>query len=403
MRILVISNLYPPAVEGGYELECETVVQHLRARHSVMVLTSTRGSESDPDPGVVRRLPSPGPAHARSLLAPLDAIRAAVITRRALASFLPDLVYVWNGAGIPQAAIRVAETSGVPVAYRVCEHWFGDLYRSDRFMRHLLPGDSGLRAIWAAAMRLVNRLPVLRLDPVRRVAAAVCWNSEALRRLSPAPPSVDVALDRIVHPATRQGEAFVGIPRRPAEVPTIVYIGRIEAYKGVGVAYRALAALRDRHGVAARLVVAGSGDARYQEELRELARELSIDGAVEERGKLDTEALAKVLAEAHAVVVPSVWEEPAGLVCVEAALARVPVVASRIGGIPELLRDEDEALLFTPADADACAAELARTLGEPDATARRVDQAFTAAQRFRLPAYLDGMDAFLADAVVALR
>ena len=168
-------------------------------------------------------------------------------------------------------------------------------------------------------------------------------------------------------------------------------------------AYRALAALRDRHGVAARLVVAGSGDARYQAELRELARELSIDGAVEERGKLDTEALAKVLAEAHAVVVPSVWEEPAGLVCVEAALARVPVVASRIGGIPELLRDEDEALLFTPADADACAAALARTLGEPEATARRVDKAFAAAQRFRLPAYLEGMDAFLADAVVALR
>ena len=114
-------------------------------------------------------------------------------------------------------------------------------------------------------------------------------------------------------------------------------------------------------------------------------------------------ALAKVLAEAHAVVVPSVWEEPAGLVCVEAALARVPVVASRVGGIPELLRDEDEALLFTPADADACAAELARTLGDPEATARRVDQAFTAAQRFRLPAYLEGMDAFLDDALVALR
>jgi glycosyltransferase involved in cell wall biosynthesis len=251
-------------------------------------------------------------------------------------------------------------------------------------------------------MRLVNRLPVLQLDPARPVAAAVCWNSEALRRLSPAPPSVDVALERIVHPATRQGEAFVGLPRRPAQVPTIVYIGRIEGYKGVDVAYRALALLRDRHGVAARLVVAGSGDAGYEAELRELAAELGLGDAVEERGKLDTEALANLLGEAHAVVVPSVWEEPAGLVCVEAALARVPVVASRVGGIPELLRDEDDALLFTPGDADACAGALARTLREPEATARRVASAFAAAQRFRLPAYLEGMDAFLDDALVAL-
>ena len=402
MRILVISDLYPPAVQGGYELECETVVEHLRRRHTVLVLTSTRGSDVGAHPGVVRRLPFPGPARARSVLAPLDAIRAAVTTRRALASFMPDLVYVWNGSGIPQAAICVSEASDVSVAYRVAEHWFGDLYRSDRFMRHLLPGDRGLRAAWAAAMRSVNRLPVLRLDPARRVAAAVCWNSHALRRLSPAPPSVDVALERIVHPATRQGEAFVGLPRHPATVPTIVYIGRIEPHKGVDVAYRALALLRDRHGLEARLVVAGSGDARYRAELRELARDPALAGAVEERGKLDTEALVNVLAEAHVVVVPSVWEEPAGLVCVEAALARVPVVASRVGGIPELLRDGDEALLFTPGDVEACAAALAQTLAEPEQTARRVDRAFAAAQRFRLPAYLERMDDFLADALVAL-
>ncbi len=168
MRILVISNIYPPAVEGGYEVECAAVVDHLRERHRVLVLTSTRGSESGRTPGVVRRLPWPGPARARSLLAPVDAIRAAVTARRALASFRPELVFVWNGATIPQAAIRIAETSGPPVAYRVCEHWFGQLYRSDRFTRHLLPGDRGLRAVWAALMRLVNRLPVLRLDPPAR-------------------------------------------------------------------------------------------------------------------------------------------------------------------------------------------------------------------------------------------
>jgi glycosyltransferase involved in cell wall biosynthesis len=402
LRILVISNLYPPAIEGGYEVECAAVVDHLRARHRVLVLTSTRGSTQRHDQGVVRRLPWPGPARARSLLAPVDAVRAAVTARRAMRRFKPDLVYVWNGATIPQAAIRVAETSGAPVAYRVCEHWFGQLYRSDRFTRHLLPGDRGLRAAWAALMRIVNRLPVLRLDLSRPVPAAVCWNSKALRRLSPAPPSVDVALERIVVPATRQGEAFVGLQRQPAEVPTIAFIGRLEPYKGLDVVYHALALLRDRHGIKARLVVAGSGDDHYEGRLRELAAELSIADAIEERGKLDTRGLRGVLAEAHVVAVPSVWEEPAPLVCVEAALARVPVVASRVGGIPEVLHDEDEALLFAPGDAEDCAVALARTLREPDETGPRVERAFTAAQQFRHPTYLERMDAFLDDALGAL-
>jgi glycogen synthase len=394
-RILVVSNRFPPAVRGGYELECATVVEDLRSRNRVLVLTSTEGRGAARDRDVVRRLPFVGPGRARSLLAPVDALRAARSARRALASFAPDLVYVWNGAEIPQAALRVLETSGVPVAYRVCEHWFGRIYRSDRFMRHLEPGERGARGVWARLMRLVNRLPALRLDTIRSVPVAVCWNSEALRRLSGVPVTAEVRLERVVHPATRQGEALAGIPRNPAPDPLVAYIGRIDEYKGTRVAYEGLAGLRRDHGIPARLAVAGTGNERFLAGLRRLAEELGISEAVEERGQLDVDGLAELLGEAHAVVVPSVWEEPAGLVCVEAALARVPVVASRIGGIPELLRDGRDALLFPPGDVSACAAALARTLRDEQETAARVASAYDAVQAFRLPAYLEHMNEFL--------
>ena len=402
LRILVISNLYPPAVSGGYEVECSGVVEHLRQRHEVMVLTSTRG-RVDREEAVARLLPPVPPgSRVRSLRAPLDALRAARATRRVLAAFRPDLVYVWNGAQIPQAAIRVAETAGVPVAYRICEHWFGHLYRSDRFMRHLYGEDRGLRAGWAVLARLVNRLPPLRLDPTRRVDAAVCWNAEAVRRLSPAPASARVVLERIVYPATTQGEEMVGLERSPAPVPIVACVGRVTSAKGTDVAYRAIAELRDRHGIEARLVVAGAGDDDFRERLRRLADELSIAQLVEDRGQLGRPAVKDLLAEAHAVVVPSVWEEPAPLVCVEAALARVPVVASRVGGIPELLDDPEQALLCPPGDAPAFAAALARTLTTPDETAARCERAFARAQELRYGPYLARMDAFLDDAVAAL-
>jgi glycosyltransferase involved in cell wall biosynthesis len=402
LRILVISNLYPPAVAGGYEVECSGVVEHLRQRHEVLVLTSTRG-RVDREKSVARLLPPVPPgSRLRSLRAPLDALRAARATRRVLAAFRPELVYVWNGAQIPQAAIRVAETAGVPVAYRICEHWFGHLYRSDRFMRHLYGEDRGLRVGWAVLAKLVNRLPQLRLDPTRPVDAAVCWNAEAVRRLSPAPPTARVVLERIVYPATSQGEEMVGLERRPAGIPTVACVGRVTSAKGTDVAYRAIAELRDRHGIEARLVVAGAGDDDFRARLGRLAEELSIEQLVDDRGQIDRPAVKDLLAKAHAMIVPSVWEEPAPLVCVEAALARVPVVASRVGGIPELLDDPEHALLCPPGDAAAFAAALARTLGTPDETAARCERAFLRAQELRYGPYLAHMDAFLDEAVAAL-
>jgi 3-phenylpropionate/cinnamic acid dioxygenase small subunit len=57
MRILVLSNLYPPIVRGGFEVECSGVVERLAERHSVLVLTSNMEAASAPaDPSVLREL-----------------------------------------------------------------------------------------------------------------------------------------------------------------------------------------------------------------------------------------------------------------------------------------------------------------------------------------------------------
>src|ERR671936_2499776 len=111
MRILVVSNLYPPAVYGGYEVLCAETVKRLRERHEVVVLTSA--AESAPaEPGVVRELELLPPGKGSILRAPIAALRAARATRRLIRSFQPDLVFVWNGAQIPQAAFAWPSTRG---------------------------------------------------------------------------------------------------------------------------------------------------------------------------------------------------------------------------------------------------------------------------------------------------
>ncbi len=400
----MVSNLYPPVVRGGYEVECAGVVERLRgAGHRVRVLTSSEERAVHPaSEDVVRELDFLDYVRRDSLRAPVAALRGARTMRRELASFRPELVFVWNGSQVPHAALRIAATSGVPLAFRICEHWFGTLYSSDTFMRHLVPGERGLRGIWARLMRLVNRHPDLRLDLEGTTPAALCWNSHALQRLNPVPPTIAPVLEDLVYPVTAQAERFLAVTRAPEPEPTLAYVGRVARGKGPDVAYRALAALRARHGVPARLVLAGVIEPGVREWLDPLARTLGIAQHVELRGQLDTRGLGTVLAGAHAIVVPPTWQEPAPLICVEAALARVPIVAARSGGIPELVHDREHALLFDLGDAEGCADALAETLADRKATAARVERAFARGREFSLEGYMTATERFVDAAMAAL-
>src|SRR5882724_10490392 len=107
MRILTVSNLYPPIVEGGYEARCAATVESLRETHEVLVLTSMRGRESCPaDAGVLRELPFLNHGKRSIIRAPIAAAKGIEVMRTAIADFKPDLIFVWNGSGIPHAALR---------------------------------------------------------------------------------------------------------------------------------------------------------------------------------------------------------------------------------------------------------------------------------------------------------
>jgi glycosyltransferase involved in cell wall biosynthesis len=407
LRVLVTSTLYPPIAVGGYERECAIVVQRLREEHEVLVLTGAGGRDQVPpgEAGVRRELTMLTPDERGALKAPSAAIAAARAARRAL-DFRPDLVYAWNGSSIPQAALRVLADSGTPMAFRVCEHWFGRLFLTDQFLRELAPARrSPSRAAWSALCRLTNRAaPGLRLEPRRRFPAAISWNSEAIRTLAGVPPMVDPVLERVGHSVPREGGLYEGVVRAPTPVPEILFVGRVTPYKGLDVAIEALALLRAQPGLAdVRLRVVGPEDAPHGAELRDQARRLGVADAVEWVGAVDPDGVAAALARAHVLLVPSVWEEPFPLVTIEGAFARVPLVASDVGGIREGMQDEDHALLYPAREPATAAAALARTLQEPAATAARVERAHTRAQAFRLEPYLEDQAQFVGDAYAALR
>ncbi|MGD1056697.1 MAG: glycosyltransferase family 4 protein [Solirubrobacteraceae bacterium] len=405
MRVLVLSTLYPPVAVGGYEVECSGVVERLRERHEVLVLTSDFGRArvgAHETPAVRRELMGLTPDARGALRAPRASLDAVGSARRAL-EWAPDLVYCWNGSSVPQAALRVIADSHVPLAFRICEHWFSGLFVNDQFMRELLPAKRSLaRSVWAAGCQTINRLPPLRLNPTAPVRAAISWNSEAIRRMVRMQPFIEPVLERVGHSVPRHGDLYAEVVRQPAPEPEIVFIGRVTPYKGISVAIEALALLRSEHAISARLVVIGPEDPDHGAEMRALAQRLGVTEAISWRGSCPPEEVAAALARAHVLIVPSVWEEPFPLVTIEGALAHVPLVAADVGGIGEGMHDEQHALLFARGDARMAAEALTRTLTQTEDTAARVERAHARAQQFRLDSYLDEQEQFVEDAHAAL-
>jgi glycosyltransferase involved in cell wall biosynthesis len=137
-----------------------------------------------------------------------------------------------------------------------------------------------------------------------------------------------------------------------------LYVGRLDPVKGVDVLIAALAELPD---VTLRLV--GSGNELYESELRCQARSLDVHERVELVGPVDAELLPSIYADADAVIFPVRWQEPWGLVPLEAMAVGRPVIATSRGGATTYLRDGDNALLMAVDDPRSLA-ELVRRLAE---------------------------------------
>jgi D-inositol-3-phosphate glycosyltransferase len=121
----------------------------------------------------------------------------------------------------------------------------------------------------------------------------------------------------------------------------------------------------------ATLAVIGSGDDRHLEELRTLAASLGLGERVRFE-VLPRAEVAGVMHGADALVFPSVWDEPFGLVPVEAMSSGLPVLGTPVGGSAEFLADGVNCLQFPPGDVEALVGALHTLAGDPQLRARLV-------------------------------
>jgi glycosyltransferase involved in cell wall biosynthesis len=359
MRILLVNDY--ATISGGSEVQTRALRDELRRRgHEVRVLAS-------------RALSSPGPiwadytcygtlSRARTLVSTLNP-SAFWTLRQALREFKPDVVHV--RVFLTQLSPLILPLlRGVPSLYSVA------LYKplcplGTKLMPDHTPCQvrAGVACYRGGCLPLHAWLPLMLQMFLWRK-----WRGAFTLIVTPSNVVRQRLMDEGIAPVQVVPNGQPIVPARPplASPPVVAFAGRLVPIKGVDVLVRAFALVRAKIPTA-RLLIAGDGPERAR--LARLIQQLDLADGVSMTGNLSRSEMETLFAAAWVQAVPSLTEV-FGNVAAEAMMRGTAVVASRVGGLSELVNDGETGLLVPPGDVTAHADALRRLLEDRDLAER---------------------------------
>jgi glycosyltransferase involved in cell wall biosynthesis len=358
MKVLLLTNEYPPEKTAGTAMATSFLAEELASRGvRVTVVVNTRTSapvrETCCGVEVVRLRPLPVPATRM-------AQRAAMLLHIAQA-LKPDVV---QGQSLSCGALAafVGRVLGIPSVTYVQGL---DLYESSpwarrTYIRWALRYSGAVAAVTedlaARARSLVPR-PVSVIPHGLRLRPTHGLSQEAARR------SLDLLPDE----------------------PVVLYVGRLLRIKGVHHLLGAFPRVLARFPLVRLLIV---GDGEEGQDLQTSARRLGLGPRVAFLGSLPHEDVIRCMRAADVFVLPSLVES-FGIVLLEAMSCGLPVVASRVMGIPYLVEDGLNGFLVPPTDEEVLADRITALLSDPDLRARMGEQNRSKAAAYLMPRIAD--------------
>ena len=365
LRILVATNVYPPRFVGGAELMAHKLALALAQRgHDVRVFAGdlegpiVRGKRLDDtlDGLTVHRVGLEprdfDPAWQNLVNTDVDSHLAAV-----LREFRPDIIHAHNLMGLSIRLPAIAADLGIPTVVTLHDFWGiclrNTLMRPDDRLCHdttacrtCLPANREPRAI--------NFPMRLRKDTIELALASVARFVSPSRLLADRYLAWGLPPERMrVIPNGIDGASFAPATNSPSGPLRILYVGYLGAHKGVAGLITAVAAMQNRSQVHLTLVGIGPEEAA----LRNQAARAGL-GEITFAGRIAPQDMPRVYAEADILVLPSVWAENQPVSIMEGMASGLAVVASRIGGVPELIEDRVTGRLYEAGNASMLASAL---------------------------------------------
>jgi len=350
MRVLLYSKPFWPLV-GGVETYARLLAQGLARKkgYEVTVVTAAKG------PSTL----SPMPA------ADLRIVRAPSVPALWRLIRQSDVVMLAGPVLVPLALSLLARRPVVIEhhGYQACCPNGLLLFEPEQSVcpQRYLRGDIGLclRCNWKTMGPLLS-VASLAGTPVRRcmcrcAAANICITEHVSRR-------VRLPRSRVIYYGLPANDDVAGPLPAPGSSRPIIFacVGRITGVKGLPILLKAASILKTE-GRKFELRIVGDGPDRL--EFERLARRLDLDDRLVVTGFLDGERLRQELEDVSVVVMPSIWEETAGLAAMEQMIRGRMVIAADIGGLSEVVGDAG--LKFQPGDIVGLADRMRQILDDP--------------------------------------
>lgn len=408
MNILLASHGFPPTHSAGAERRTERMAKWLTAQgHHVVVFTveqvnsaTQKVEHTEQDGFEVYRL-----YYDLKEFGPQGVFRnlynnpfIAKVLRNLLRGQSFDLVHMVSGYLLGVSAIEVVKEFGLPLVITLTEFWF----MCARLNLIQLTGVlcSGPESPQKCARCLLEdkrryRLPAqnmpMVMDALWRVGHHIGFGAETERGVLERQQALKTALaraDLVICPSAfliekfrafdydigrfvhiRQGMSPASFnqtlpPKVHSDALRITYVGQLKYHKGVDLLIDAVMHLLDR-GANIQLNIWGN-EHESREYVQHLKRRSMLYPAIHWNGAFTGGHVWGILAETDVLVVPSRWYENSPNAILEAFLMRVPVVATDLGGMAELVTNDENGLLFKLDNTNELIHQLSRLLNEPD-------------------------------------
>jgi glycosyltransferase involved in cell wall biosynthesis len=409
MRILFLSNFFPPARPGGYTQWCHEVAERLAARgHAIGVLTSCYELAEAPaiEQNIYRLLHLEGDL---DYYQPLHFFTRwkkqhrenLVFLEQTVKDFAPDLIFVWGMWALSKALPALAEQL-LPgrVVYYLSDYWPSAVDMHTTYWQ--APAQ---RWSTQVAKRFLSKVAMSMLasegQPDLKLEQVICVSARVRDLLVEA--GLPIQLARIIHGGTDM-ERFPDSRKRDYRSGhlNLLYAGQLVRHKGVHTAIKAMAKLVNQRSIKEiTLTLVGSGHPDYEAFLHHIVNRECLNDFVSFHNPVSREEMPTILEQFDVLIFPSTYEEPLARVTQEAMAAGLVVVGTTTGGTGEILKNGETGLTFAPEDADGLAEQVTRLLIDPDLRCRLASAGRQIVlENFTLDKMVNEIEAYLMDCFI---
>ncbi|KPK99071.1 MAG: hypothetical protein AMJ95_01265 [Omnitrophica WOR_2 bacterium SM23_72] len=315
----------------------------------------------------------------------------------------PDIVHIHHLLFLSHGLVNEIKQRKIPLVYTLHDYWLrcyrGQLLKKDfsicnghsvmdcaDCLEYLLSIRKYSLALYA---ELRKKMPLFLLEPLKKIYLQLARpkSSIGLEAFKESIEAVSSKVDLFLVPSHFIENKFISwrfpankilycpngidnkgltiLKKNKSEVLRFGFIGTILPMKGIHVLISAFKEVKNRN---TELFIYGrlfpyAGFESFPRVFRKMIRR---DSRIKFRGEFDNKAIGKIFGDIDMLVLPSIWPENSPLIIQEAFLSKTPVLASRIGGIPELVDDGVNGLLFAPGDINDLKVKIEHVLAHPD-------------------------------------